>query len=126
MSKGWIGFAIGVILAMLATGIWAKGETNMFEFNPAIEKVEIIDSSDLTMEMIRNRNGKIIIERCIGVVLDAEGNGKVLNYNDPEHYYIGYRNVKGAKPGDTILSYFIYNPENNIEDDIIYRYDYIL
>ncbi len=86
-------------------------------------EILIIDSADLTGEMLENRNGKIIIEKVIGEVLDEEGNGKILNNND---YYISYKNTKGVKPGSIVLSYMIYDPDTNYIDDIKDRYDYIL
>ena len=91
-------------------------ETNM---------IEIIDSSDLTIEMLRNRNGKIIIEKCIGVVTDNNGNGKLMN-GDPEYNYISYKGVENIDFGDVILTYFVYNPDNNVEDDILHRFDFII
>ena len=87
--------------------------------------VKIIDSADLTTEDLMHRNGNIIIERVIGIVEDAEnGHGRILN-GDPNYYYINYSSVKGISKGDVICTYLLYNPENNYEDDIIMRFDYV-
>lgn len=88
--------------------------------------VEIYDSNDLTLEMLQNRNGKIIIEKCIGKVTSPEGDGIVLNYDDAEHYYICYSGVENIREGAVILTYFVYNPDTNYEDDILERFDYVI
>ena len=88
--------------------------------------VEIYDSADLTGDILENRNGKIIIEMVIGEVLDDEYNGRVLNPANPDFDYISYSSVEGIYAGDIILTYFIYNPDNNYVDDIMLRFDYVL
>lgn len=74
---------------------------------------------DRLTDILENRNGKIIIEISEGVVLDAEGNGA-----DSLGNYIKYENSFSV--GDIIQSVFVYNPENNSVDDIVYRYDYLI
>lgn len=91
-----------------------------------IPSVQIYDSSDLTLEMLQNRNGNIVIEKCLGTVIDEEKNGYLLNPEDPERDYISYKSVEDAEKGDNVVTYFIYNPETNAEDDIIFRFDYIM
>lgn len=91
-----------------------------------INAVQIIDTNNLTYEMVTNRNGKIIIEKVIGRVETDELDGKIINCIDEEHDYISYKRVKGVKKGNIVLTYFIYNPLNNVEDDIISRVDYII
>lgn len=142
-----VGFFIGVITPTLTVKGIAK-EENLEEFaapedvcifteyEPGsvdfyrqlvenLELVEIYDSSELTYEMLQERDGKIIIEECIGMVTDkTTGAGKVLNTS--EGYYINYSQVDGINDGTIILTYFIYNPDTNYEDDILYRFDYII
>ena len=90
-----------------------------------LEFVKIYDSSELTLEMLQNRDGKIIIEECIGMVTDkTTGAGKVLNTS--EGYYINYSRVDDISDDTVILTYFVYNPDTNYEDDILYRFDYII
>ena len=91
-----------------------------------IPSVQVYDSSDLTLEMLQNRNGNIVIEKCLGTVIDEHGNGYLLNPTDPDHDYISYASVENAEKDDNIVTYFIYNPETNTEDDIIFRFDYIM
>lgn len=90
-----------------------------------LEIVQIYDVDDLDYETLTNRNGNIIIEKIIGIVLDEAGNGEILNTNT-EYNYINYQNVKDARIGDIVLTYCIFNPDTNYEDDIIDRMDYII
>lgn len=90
-----------------------------------VAQTEIIDSSDLTLEMLQSRNGTVYIEKCIGIVSDFHKGGFLLN-GDNSNYYISYTNVPKANAGDIVLTYFVYNPLNNVEDDIIWRIDFVL
>ena len=88
------------------------------------DHISIINSYDLTIEKLQSRNGKLIIEVVIGQVDNfVTGAGHQL---DNPNYYISYKGVEGISNGNIICTYFIYNPENNYEDDIMYRYDYII
>jgi len=113
-----------IVAAFLAVSlIGGKTEkTTLEDFN----KVQVIDSEDLSADILYNRDGNIIIEKCIGKCVDEKGNGKIINCRDKDYDYISYKCVDGVKSGDTIITYFIYNPENNAEDDIIERFDYIV
>lgn len=91
-----------------------------------LEIIEIYDSSELTLEMLQNKDRKIIIEKCIGVVENSDGDGKILNPCDSDYDYISYKSVEDFQVGDTILTYFIYNPDTNFTDDILERFDYII
>ena len=93
-----------------------------------LDIIQVYDTNDLNYDILsgRSKNGIIIIEKIIGVVLNSKGDGKILNTDDEQYDYISYRCVDGVKSGDTIITYFIYNPENNAEDDIIERFDYIV
>lgn len=95
------------------------------ELTDEIGTIEIIDSSDLNLKKLENRKGKIIIEKCIGVVNSSNGDGKILNCVDSD-CYISYKDVENYQKGDTILTYFIYNPDTNYTDDILQRFDYII
>ena len=87
--------------------------------------IEIYDSEDLTLEMLQHRNGKLIIERCIGMVTSPEGDGTILD-GDDEYYYISYSDMEDIEVGDVIVSYFLYNPDTNYEDDVLERFDYVI
>lgn len=110
--------AITIALMVIICSIPATMETQ--------SRVQIIDSSELTHEMLRNRNGNIIIEECIGIVTSEKGDGEILNCLNPKQNYISYKCVENANVGDTILTYFIFNPETDYIDDILYRFDYII
>lgn len=88
--------------------------------------VIIYNSNELSLEMLENRNGDVIIERCYGVVTDGEnGVGKVLYPYDEDYDYISYFRCKGfgIREGTLIMTYLIYNPDSNYCDDIIDRFD---
>lgn len=88
--------------------------------------VIIYNSNELSPEMLENRNGDVIIERCYGEVTDKEtGAGKVLYPYDEDYDYISYFRCKGFGicEGTLIMTYLIYNPDNNYCDDIMDRFD---
>ncbi len=88
--------------------------------------VIIYNSNELSLEMLENRNGDVIIERCYGVVTDGEnGAGKVLYPYDEDYDYISYFRCKGfgIREGTLIMTYLVYNPDNNYHDDIMDRFD---
>ena len=91
------------------------------------ERVKVIETKDLTLETITQRNGDIIVEKTIGKVTTSRGDGTIINCSNPEKDYISYASSNiSYEIGDEVLTYFIYNPDNNIEDDIIFRFDYII
>lgn len=75
---------------------------------------------DAMTEILENRNGKIIIEVIEATVLDDEGNG-----SDQFGFYVKYDSSRFAK-GDKVQSVFVYNPETNYVDDILYRVDSLI
>ena len=79
---------------------------------------ELYDSSELTADILESRKGTTIIERCIGFVTNGQtGDGAILNAADKNYNYISYR---------SIVTYLIYNPDNNYIDDITERYDFVI
>ena len=75
---------------------------------------------DAMTEVLENRNGKIIIEVIEATVLDDEGNG-----SDQFGFYVKYDSKRFSK-GDRVQSVFVYNPETNYVDDILYRVDSLI
>ena len=75
---------------------------------------------DALTPILENRNGKIIIEVSNGTVSDSEGNG-----TDDCGYYRHYDSEKFS-PGDYVQSVFVYNPDTNSTDDILYRVDTLI
>lgn len=123
-----------VLLATLATltviGNTTSAPVNATEYTKAVKAapmVKIIDCNDLTEEMLTTRkdHNVMYIERIIGKVTDNEKNGTVLNPPEDGGYYISYASVKGARKGDIIVTYCVYNPFSNYDDDVIERWDFI-
>lgn len=123
-----------VLLATLATltviGNTTSAPVNATEYTEAVKAapmVKIIDCNNLTEEMLTSRKEHNImyIERIIGKVTDNKKNGKVLNLPKDGGYYISYASVKGARKGDLIITYCVYNPFSNYDDDVIERWDFI-
>lgn len=81
---------------------------------------------ELTAEILENRGSDIIIEKIIGLCLDSEGNGRIVNTANPEYDYISYRSVPGVYQGDLVLTICIYQPNNAYVDDVVARFDYVL
>lgn len=111
------------ILLALTVLIFGAPSENKY-YSKANDYISIVNSYDLTIEELQSRNGKLIIEVVIGQVDNfVTGAGHQLDNPD---FYISYSGVEGISNGNIICTYFIYNPENNYEDDIMYRYDYII
>lgn len=94
-------------------------ETETTEIETQDNICQVCDSSELTEDILANRQGKLIIEKCIGTVTDDEKNGSLEDGS-----YISYADVNCVK-GDTITTYLIYNPDTNYTDDVIERFDYV-
>lgn len=90
---------------------------------------KVVDCDKLTEKMLTHRSNKkrhiMYIERIIGKVTDNTKNGKVLNPPEDGGYYISYASVEDARKGDTIITYCVYNPYSNYDDDVIERWDFI-
>lgn len=123
-----------VLLATLATltviGNTTSAPVNATEYSEAVKAapmVKVIDCNDLTEEMLTTRTEHRImyIERIIGKVTDNAKNGTVLNPPVDGGYYISYASVEDAEIGDTIITYCVYNPFSNYDDDVIERWDFI-
>lgn len=122
-------------LSILCTGCSNIITENMTENQTAEKYYNLVESDglfrvyrsyELTEDILTNRNGAIIVEEVIGKCVDGETGAGVVLGGDSDNYYISYSNVKNVKTNDIICSYMIYNPDNNYEDDIMERYDYII
>lgn len=120
--------AIAALIGTIATATTARAETVDFynQLSDDLNIIQVYEVDDLDCETLENRNGNIIIEKIIGQVLNAEGDGIILNTEDDYYNYISYRGVEGAEVGDIVLTYCIYNPDTTYTDDIIERFDYII
>ena len=123
-----------VLLATLATltviGNTTSSPVNATECSEAVKAApitKVIDCNDLTEEMLttRTEHNVMYIERIIGKVTDNEKNGTVLNPPEDGGYYISYASVEDAEIGDVIITYCVYNPYSNYDDDVIERWDFI-
>ena len=87
--------------------------------------VRICEPDEISKEMLLNRKGKyIVIEVCIGKVLNKQKDGKILNTSHNSNY-ICYQRVKKAKVGDKIMTVFVY-ADNKYIDDYAIRIDKII
>ena len=126
MFKKLIAAVAFVAITALAT---VEPEAKEIDYNKLADGLEIVqeyNTDELTTDILENRNGKIIIEKTIGKVTTKEKDGVILNTKDKYYNYISYSKVDDAEVGDIILTYFIYNPDTNYYDDILYRFDYII
>lgn len=122
------GFMIGVICGLLITSS-VNGITPIKFYKNLIKREHIGTvkeywTEDLSGKILRNRKDSIIIEKCIGTVVNNRKDGKVLNARNRKYDYISYKGVKCHK-GDTILTVFIYSPGNDV-DEIETRFDYVI
>lgn len=140
----FIGILIGLNLSQVKTDkvICAEDKTDYYNsqvefYDEMIENVstlKIYDTDDLTPEIMANRNGKIIVEKIVGEVTNDKLEGRILNCNAEDGgytnkdggNYISYERVEGAKKGDKILTYYIYSPFTNEQDDVLTRLDFII
>ncbi len=92
------------------------------------KKIVVYDSSELSAEILENRLGQTVVERCIGIVKDVDtGEGILLNTEDPNFNFISYRGVyRPISNGSVVLSYMVYSSYNNSVDDIVERYDFVI
>lgn len=75
---------------------------------------------DAMTDVLKNRNGKIIIEVIEAMVLDDDGNA-----SDEFGFYVKYENGK-YREGDRVQTVLIYNPDSNFSDDILYTLDTLI
>lgn len=131
MLNGKLKKALVVTLASISIiGNTTSAPVNAAEYTEAVKAapmVKVIDCNDLTEEMLTTRadHNVMYIERIIGKVTDNKKNGKIINPPKDGGYYISYASVKGARKGDTIITYCVYNPYSNYDDDVIERWDFI-
>lgn len=87
-------------------------------------RVMFVPQDELTEEMLCSRAGRdiLLVEVNTGVVLNEDGDGMLLNA-DPEYNYISYAGL-GLEPSSTVVTYCVYDPNTNYDDDIIERYDF--
>ena len=135
---------VGLISLCVGCSMWSQAKSveaaNMAEKQAAEERVvkyydlaeteglfRMYRSYELTPEILTSRKGTIIVEVVVGRCIDVESGAGVVVGKELEYYnYISYKNVPGVKTNDVLCTYLVYNPDNNYEDDIIERYDFII
>lgn len=122
-------FALMALVGAITITTYGQENIELYDrISENLDIIQIYDTSDLSYEILsdRSENGIIIIEKIIGIVLNSDGDGKILNTTDEQFDYISYKYVNGVQEGDIILTYCIYNPDTDYTDDIINRFDYII
>ena len=86
---------------------------------------EVLDSSEIDWENFGEYK-TFIVERCFGIVTDAEnGDGRLLNTYDSVFNYISYRSCGiELRTGMVVITYLVYPPHAEC-DEIIARYDFV-
>ena len=88
--------------------------------NTEVYFIRTKEDYDKMTEILENRNGKIIIKVIETTVLNNEGNA-----SDAFGFYVKYESGKYTK-GDRVQSVFVYNPDSNYSDDILYMIDSLI
>lgn len=116
-----------LIIAATATatvGVMRYRSEERFGFSDG--HLRIYSPKELTYEILAGRAGDLVVERIEGFCFDDSGHGKVFNNGESNCCYISYAGAENVKAGDFVVTYCLYNPENDYEDDIIARYDYVV
>lgn len=124
--KKFLSIVLVVFIVLLGVAGCSSPETSepssiqvptVFEYQPA----------DPSLDVLRCK-GTTIIERCIGLVSNAQtGDAVLLNPPDDCGYYLSYGSCNQEVCNGTILvSYMVYNPNTDYFDDIIERYDFVI
>ena len=122
-----------IVVLIATTPINVNAKSKLAKYRDKAKRIEInqgfhaTDCADCVDEYW-NHKGTVFVERIIGKVKDNNGNGKVLNLPkdaDKTFDYISYKGIDANK-GDIIVTYLLYNPETNGDDDIIARWDYVI
>lgn len=139
-----VGIFVGLSISQVKTNNIIQANNHTDYYNSQVEfydnmiedanTMEIYNTNELTPQIMANRNGTIIVEKIVGKVTNDKLDGEILNCNAEEGgytnkdggNYINYQRVNGAKKGDKILTYFIYNPFTNEQDDVMTRLDFII
>ena len=120
-----IACVVMVVSLAIILSINEKQKSDYHILADELDLIQFVDMHDLTYRELTNRNGKLIIERIIGVVDNAStGAGHVIH--EDVDYYISYKGVDGIQNGNIICSFFVYNPSTNYDDDVLMRFDYVI
>lgn len=105
--------------ALCACAILAGMASQAFAVN-----VRYCDPVEVTEELLTTRTPEtLIVEKMVGIVTNASGDGTIINARDPEYSYISYAGLS-FEPMDIILTLDTYNPDTQYTDDVITRQDF--
>lgn len=94
---------------------------NLYDYNNIeIHHTNSIEDFNTLTHILENRNGKLVVEVSNGTVINDSGDGI-----DSHGYYRHYDTSKFSE-GDEVQSIFVYNPDTNAIDDIMYRIDILI
>ena len=90
--------------------------------------VTVYDASELDGDTLASRGSAVYVGRVVGFVSDpVTGDGYALNAGDAEHNYISYRGCgQAVRRGTLMVTYLVYEPDDDGVDNIILREDFIL
>lgn len=90
-------------------------------------KVKFFNTENYDYDKVtrRTKDHVIYVEVMVGKVVNKKRDGRLLN-TLPPYNYISYKFTKGARKGNTVRTYCIYEPWNNYDDGVDFRLDYIV
>lgn len=89
----------------------------------SFEEATFFNPSELDCNTVVAREG-LIVEKFIGICVDDDKNGQVIN-TETDFDYISYKGLD-ILAGDIVVTYCLYNPDTKYENDIIWREDYVI
>lgn len=118
---GTCAFIMGIMLSQKATtNAQKRAETALNAEMIQIYNIKSEQDYNTLCNALEARNGKIVIEISCGMVTSKNGDGL-----DICRYYRAYDPDRFSN-GDMVQSIFIYSPDNNYVDDVVYRIDTLI
>ena len=103
-----------------------KAKTEQGSLADYEDRLRVYDASELTGKILREREGTILIERVLGTCLDEDGNGRMLNPDNPDYDRISYADVENVHAGDVVETYLVYDPTTTGYEDVVVRFDFVV
>lgn len=128
MRSNWKSILVAVMTAAITFGGAVAAIATEANASDAAERYisdAVIYEPDELPECDRRELDHVVIEKVIGVCLDSEGNGQILNTRNTEFNYIYYGN-DDIQHGDVVMTLLTYNPDTNYDDDIVSREDFVI
>lgn len=127
MKKLIIYFIIAIMIMSNGRNAYAatnqKCETIERKIRKKYKKVCIMKSGKKCDRAIDHRAGKTyVVEKVTGTVKSGVTGRGITDRG----FYISYGKLKNVRKGDKVITYLVYNPQNNACDDIMARYDIVM